>query len=303
MTATTPHGIDLDAEREVDLRSAWSRVTARWWLPVAGLLVGAALGLLLAVGGGETFEAKALLYLGQPFTPGGGDQIQNLGTNPKTVSQVIDSQAALERAAAASDLSVGQLRGNVTAAPIVQAGQLAPSRNFSPLIELEVQAPSAEQAERAATSLSQTVIGVISTYVETKLRLFETQIVEDKKQLAGIAERISTAFRQQRLAFGDDSLSLAEKLLVSTNSNATIANAEARRGAVVSNLNNAYQLQSLALVVERSRIVQEPRGVKSSAGGTRNGAAVGAFLGLVLGAFAAVIADPYLRRRAERVAA
>ncbi|MGI8973132.1 MAG: hypothetical protein ACR2HI_03035 [Gaiella sp.] len=299
MTAA-PQQIDLDAEREVDLRSAWGRVTGRWWLPVAGLVAGAALGLVLAVGGGDTFEAKALLYLGQPFTPSGGGQIQNLGTNPKTVSEVIRSQAALEQAAAASGLTVGQLRGNVTSTPIVQAGQLAPSRNFTPLIELEVQAPAATRAERAAASLSATVIDAISPYVEVKLDLFKRQIEEDEQQLQGIDERISTAQRQQRLAFADDSLSLAEKLLVSTNSNATIANAEARRGAVSNSIGNAMQLLSLAQQVERSRIVLPAKAVKASAGGTRNSAAVGAFLGLVLGAIAAVVVDPYLRRRAGR---
>ena len=37
---------DPDAEREVDLRSAWTRITARWYLPVAGLVIGAILGVL-----------------------------------------------------------------------------------------------------------------------------------------------------------------------------------------------------------------------------------------------------------------
>ena len=39
MSETKPP--DPDAEREVDLRSAWTRITARWWLPVAGLVIGA----------------------------------------------------------------------------------------------------------------------------------------------------------------------------------------------------------------------------------------------------------------------
>ena len=58
-------------------------------------MVGAVLGVLLSVGGGEVFEAKTLLYLGQPFTPTGGGQIQSLATNPKTVNRIIHSEAAL----------------------------------------------------------------------------------------------------------------------------------------------------------------------------------------------------------------
>jgi len=77
--------VDPDAEREIDLRSAWSRLAARWWLPVGGLVVGAILGVLVSVGSAQVYKAEALLYLGQPFTPGGGGQIQSLATNPKTV--------------------------------------------------------------------------------------------------------------------------------------------------------------------------------------------------------------------------
>ena len=93
---------DPDAEREVDLRSAWSRITARWWLPVAGLVIGAVLGVIVSVGGGEVFRATTLLYLGQPFTTSGGGQIQSLATNPKTVNRIIRSEAALRQAAEAS---------------------------------------------------------------------------------------------------------------------------------------------------------------------------------------------------------
>src|SRR3954453_15381909 len=98
---------DPDAEREVDLRSAWSRITARWYLPVAGLLIGAILGVLVSASGGEVFRARTLLYLGQPFTTSGGGQIQSLATNPRTVSQIIRSEAALRAASNASGLTLG----------------------------------------------------------------------------------------------------------------------------------------------------------------------------------------------------
>src|SRR6185436_18310762 len=128
---------DPDAEREVDLRSAWSRITARWYLPVAGLVIGAILGVLASVGGGDVFRARTLLYLGQPFTTSGGGQIQSLATNPKTVSQIIRSEAALRKASDDSGLTLGQLRGHVTSAAVVSAGQ---ARNVSPLVEITVDA-------------------------------------------------------------------------------------------------------------------------------------------------------------------
>ena len=286
--------VDPDAEREIDLRSAWSRLAARWWLPVGGLVVGAILGVLVSVGSAQVYKAEALLYLGQPFTPGGGGQIQSLATNPKTVSETIRSEAALERAARAAGMRPGQLRGNVTTSTITTAGQ---PRNLSPLVTIEVHAPTRAKAEKAANSLAQSVMDQVSPYVVQKIAQLKTQIEGDESQIQDIAARIANANEQQRLALRDASLSLAEKLLVSTNSNATINNAEQRRGTVLQDLNLAKQLLSLAENVEQSRVVQPALARKASATSRRNAAAVGGLIGLLVGALAAVLADPWLQRR------
>ena len=286
--------VDPDAEREVDLRSAWSRIAARWWLPVGGLILGAILGVLVSVGSAQVYKAEALLYLGQPFTPGGGGQIQSLATNPKTVSETIRSEAALQRAARAADMRLGQLRGNVTSSTVTTAGQ---PRNLSPLVTIEVHAATKAKAEKAANSLAQSVMDQVSPYVVQKIAQLETQVKDDESQIADIAARISTANQQQRLALRDPNLSLAEKLLVSTNSNATINNAEQRRGTVLQDLNAAKQLLSLAENVERSRVVQPAVARKASATSRRNAAAVGGLIGLLLGSLAAVVADPWIQRR------
>jgi len=286
--------VDPDAEREVDLRSAWSRLAARWWLPVGGLVVGAILGVLVSVGSSQVYKGETLLYLGQPFTPGGGGQIQSLATNPKTVSETIRSEAALQKAARAADMRLGQLRGNVTSSTVTTAGQ---PKNLSPLVTIQVLAPTKSKAEKAANSLAQSVMDQVSPYVVQKIAQLETQIGNDESQIEDIAARISTATEQQRLALRDPNLSLAEKLLVSTNSNATINNAEVRRGSVLGDLNSAKQLLSLAENVEKSRVVQPAVAQKTSATSRRNAAAVGGLIGLLLGGLAAIVADPWIQRR------
>jgi capsular polysaccharide biosynthesis protein len=286
--------VDPDAEREVDLRSAWSRLAARWWLPVGGLVVGAILGVLVSLGSAQVYKAETLLYLGQPFTPGGGGQIQSLATNPKTVSETIRSEAALEKAARAADMRLGQLRGNVTSSTVTTAGQ---PRNLSPLVTVQVLAPTRSKAEKAANSLAASVMAQVSPYVEHKVSLLQTQIEGDESQIEDIGQRISNANEQQRLALRDPNLSLAEKLLVSTNSNATINNAEQRRGTVLQDLNLAKQLLSLAENVERSRVVLPAVARKTSATSRRNAAAVGGLIGLLLGGLAAIVADPWIQRR------
>lgn len=288
-------GVDLDAEREVDLRSAWTRISERWWLPLGGLVLGAVLGVLVSIGGGDVFRAEALVYLGQPFTPAGGGQLQSLQTNPKTVSEIVRSEAAIRTAATAADMQPGALRGNVTSTAVVQPGQVA--RNFTPLVEIEVRGPTKVKAEKAVNSFAGTVVKQVVPYIEQKMLLLERQVADDEQQLADIAARIATANRQQRLAFADPTLSLGDKLLVSANSNLTLNAAESRRAAVNVSRNAAEQLLSLARNVELSRVVQPGVAVRTSATSRRNAATVGALVGLLLGALAAIVADPWLRRR------
>ncbi|MDH4346425.1 MAG: Wzz/FepE/Etk N-terminal domain-containing protein [Thermoleophilia bacterium] len=285
---------ELDGEQEVDLRSAWRRLVDHWWLPVGGLILGAVLGVLVSLSGGKVWEARTLVYLGQPFTPGGGGQIQSLQTNPRTVGEIIRSQAALEQAAKDSGLRIGQLRGNVTSQAITSPGT---ARNLSPLVEIVVQAPQAVKAERAAASLTDTVVTDVSVYVERKIELLDDQITNAEQQLAQIDRRIAAATEQQRIALADPSLSLSEKLLVSTNSNATINNAEQRRSTVFANLNSAQQLLSLAQTVERSQVIEGAAAKRTSATSRRTAAVVGALVGLLLGAVAAWLWEPLAARR------
>jgi uncharacterized protein involved in exopolysaccharide biosynthesis len=55
---------DHDAEQEVDLGRYWNAIVARWWLPVLGLLVGAVIGYLVSLGGGQVWRADSTVYLG-----------------------------------------------------------------------------------------------------------------------------------------------------------------------------------------------------------------------------------------------
>ena len=263
-------------------------------------MLGAILGVLVSVGSGDVYKAEALIYLGQPFTPAGGGQLQSLQTNPKTVSEIVRSEAAIRRAANAADMRLGQVRGNVTSIASVQPGQVA--RNFTPLVQIQFRGPTRAKAEKAANSFANTVITSVVDYPKAKIALLERQVADDVDQLASIEDRIANANRAQRLAFANPSLSLGEKLLVSANSNLTVNAAESRRAAVETSRNNAEQLLSLARQVELSRVVQPAVAVRASATSRRNAAAVGALAGLLLGALAAIVADPWLRRRSTATA-
>lgn len=250
--------------------------------------------MLLSVGGGEVYRAETLLYLGQPFTPQGGGQIQTLQTNPRTVSEIIRSETALKKAAAESDLRVRQLRGNVSSQPIVQVGQ---ARNVSPLVEISVEAPAAVKAERAADSLARSVVRQAGSYVDPKIDLITRQIESGEAELERIDQRVDVAQQQLQALQRDRSVSGTDKLIAGLSLNQSIAFAEQRRGTVQQELFTNQQLLSLANNVEKSRIVQRATASRETATSRRNAAVIGALIGLLLGALAAYLADPMLARR------
>jgi uncharacterized protein involved in exopolysaccharide biosynthesis len=287
---------DLDAEREVDLRSVWERISARWWLPLAGLLLGLVVGFLLALGGGTVYRAEALLFLGQPFTPQGGGQIQSLATNPRTVGEIIRSESALRVAARESGLTVSQLRGNVSSTPIVTTGQ---SRLQTPLVEVSVKGNAPAKVAAAANALAERVVERVSLYVDDKVQVLEDQIANDNRELEQINTRIARATQQQTEILENDELSASERLLLLTNINSTIGFAEQRRGTVQEDLLQARQLLSLATRVEQSSVIEPAVSAKTTARSGRNAALVGGLIGLLLGCAAALLADPFLARRAK----
>src|SRR5205085_501503 len=99
-------------------------LVARWWLPLAGLIAGIAVGYLLSLGGHKVYEAKATLYLGQPLSAS-GTQIQGPSTNPSSVHQVVTSAWAQRRAERVGRLRQGaSSRGLSTAERLIIASQL-----------------------------------------------------------------------------------------------------------------------------------------------------------------------------------
>lgn len=295
-----PH-LDLDAEREVDLRSAWDRIAARWWLPVAGLVAGAIVGILLSLSGGQVWRAETLVYLGQPFTPAGGGAIPNsIATNPRIVGEVVRSEAALRAAARASGMRVGQLRGSISTQAIVAAGQ---ARGATTLYQIAVQGSAPRKVERAADALAKRVSGVAGDYVDEKITTLQGQIDADQRELDDIDRRFAVSTQEQNRIFNSKTLDDVERLLGVTSLNSTLAALEQRRGTLQEDLLTARQLMSLATKVEQSRIVEPAVAAKTTARSERNSALAGALIGLLVGALAALLAEPFLARRNPRATA
>jgi uncharacterized protein involved in exopolysaccharide biosynthesis len=290
-----PSAPDLEGEQEVDLASAWQRLTLRWWLPVGGLLAGAVIGLALALSGGSAWRAETIVYLGQPFAPLGGGQIQSLATNPRTVAEIVRSESVVEDVSDETGIPVSKLRSSISTHELITPGQV---RGVNPLIEIGVEGDAGpRKIEAAADAFAARVVENVSTFVAEKVELLEQKVAAGEAQLRSVEKRLQVAERQQDSLLRDSTLPLDQGLLLSANLNTVITAADARRASLEDSLFTSRQLLNLAESVESSRVVEPAAAVKTTARSSRTSLLVGALLGLLAGAVAALAAEPFAARR------
>jgi len=293
-----PHAApELEDEQEVDLASAWQQLKERWWLPVGGLAVGAVLGVALALSGGSVWRAETIVYLGQPFAPLGGGQIQSLATNPRTVGEIVRSESVLRDVSRATGVPVAKLRSSISTRELTAVGQ---ARGINPLMEIAVKGSPPRKIEAAADALAARVVGNVSEYVTDKTKLLEESVARLEVQLDEVNERIQVAQEQQAAVLANRSLPLDQALLVTANLNSVITTADARRAAIQDDLFEARQLLNLAKQVESSRVVEDAAAVKTTARSSRTSLLVGALIGLLVGTIAALAVEPIATRRRRR---
>jgi hypothetical protein len=285
---------DLEGEEEVDLTSAWARLKERWWLPVGGLVIGAAVGLVLALSGGSVWRAQTIIYLGQPFAPLGGGQIQSLATNPVNVGEIIRSEAVLQDVSDETGIPVSTLRSSISTKELTAEGQL---RGVNPLMEIAVKGSNKARVVEATDALAARVVDRVSLYVAEKTDLLKQQVASSSAQLASVNARIDSAQRQQDAILADRTLPLDQRLLVSSNLNSVITTSDARRASIQDDLSEARQLLNLAENVESSSVVEKAAASKTTARSSRTSLIVGALVGLLLGAIAALVAGTLARKR------
>jgi hypothetical protein len=291
-----PEELDLDAEREVDVRGWWEAVKRRWWLPVLGLLLGLAVGYALALGGGEVYRAAATLYLGQPFSPNGGAPVPGLATNPSTVNEIVRNEAVLQSVADRSGMDLGKLRASVTSRQVSPPAGRRVVVGTTPLMEVGVTGQNARVTARAANLLAQEVVATVSPYVEDKITALEERIASDERELAESERRLNLAQTELDRVLGDQSISTTDRLVLVTNFNATIGSLVERRGLVTQDLLEAKQALSLAENVEQPSVVQEAASRKTTARSVGRSLVVGGLIGLILGLLTAILWEPAERR-------
>jgi uncharacterized protein involved in exopolysaccharide biosynthesis len=295
-----PDELDLDAEREVDVRGWWEAVKRRWWLPVLGLALGLAVGYALALGGGEVYRAEATLYLGQPFSPTGGAPVPGLATNPSTVNEIVRNEGVLRDVADKSGMSLAKLRANVTSRQVSPPAGRRAVAGTTPLMEVAVTGQNARVTTRAANLLAQKVVDDVSPYVEDKIAALQQRIDADERELAESERRLDQAQTELNRLQDERNLAATDRLIGVTTLNATIGSLVERRGLVTQDLLEAKQALSLAENVEQPSIVEQAAPRKTTARSVGRSLVVGGLIGLILGLLAAILWEPAERRLRSR---
>ncbi|MGZ4353255.1 MAG: hypothetical protein ACXVZL_11045 [Gaiellaceae bacterium] len=279
---------ELDAEQEVDFRRYRGLLAARWWLIAAGLVAGAIIGFVLALGGGSVWKAEALISLGQPYTPGFGSPVTSYGTNPRAVSEIVRSDSALKDAAHAAGMHVGALRGHVSTGQVGTATGTGGARAVG-LISLTVQGAKPAKVERAASRLAHTVVErTTAPYVGQKIATLNAKLASLQKRIDTQTQTV-TLLQQQS---NNKSLSPLDRLALISQLNG----AEQLLGTLMDEQANSQQQLAFSRNVESATIVEQASAVKSTARSRRTSILVGGLIGLILGALAAILWEPLTSR-------
>lgn len=286
--------LDRDDEREVDL-ARWRRALAvLWWLPAAGLVVGAIVGVLYSFRGTSSYTASALISLGQPVSPG-GVLVNGYGTNPRAVSEIVSSVAAQAEAADRADMRASALRGHVSVAQVGTPTGPAASRAAA-LISLTVTGRKSSTTARAANALANLVVQqTTAPYVGVKIGTFRTTLTHVDAQITAVNKLLAVVSAAEKAAKNLDPL---QQLVVVSQED----NAETRLGNLIAQQETLQQQLAFATQVESARVVTAASAVKSSARSRSTSLIVGAIIGLIIGAIVAILADArgWRLRRVER---
>ena len=281
MTAPAPpqRGFDPEAEQEVDFARYVRLLGVRWWLLVAGLVAGAVIGYLVSLSGNQVYQATATVYLGQPYTPQGSALIQDQQTNPSSVAQIINNQAVINAVARLCHTKPGAFqKGISTQAVPTGASTKGGSAAVNPLVKVSVQSKKGKIAACAGNGLAAAVVKKLGSYPAAKIANLKAQIASDNEGIKAI-----------QTAVAGTSISDTDKLILQ----------QTLKSYQLDKTTNS-QLLLLATSVESPAIQGNAASHKITARSRRNTVVIGALIGLILGAIAALLWDTVVPRITPR---
>ena len=269
MTIHEPRGqaaADPEAEQEVDFGQYGRLLGARWWLLAAGIVAGAIVGYAVSLGGQQTFQATATLYLGQPYSASGNIALQTLQTNPSTVKTIIHAAAVIDAVASSCEVKPAAFRGGISTQTV--SGNLA-KNGQTPLVSITVKAAKRKTAACAANSLARRVLDQVAAYANQKIAYDSRQVTADERAISAIQQQVT-----------GNAVSSTDKLLL-----------ELQLRSYQQDLSAVSQLLLQARQVEAPKLLTAAASERVTGRSRRNNVVVAALIGLILGAIAALMWD------------
>jgi uncharacterized protein involved in exopolysaccharide biosynthesis len=290
-SAPTP----LEAEQEVDFGRYARVVAARWWLLVAGVVLGALIGFAVSLSQGKIYKATAQVYLGQPLAPDSAAPVSTAPTTLGLVQAFVTSEETIRKVAATAGLKPGKLRDKVTARAI--PGTSNTKQAFpAPLLAITVTGASRGKTAAAANALAREAVGRVDTYTDTKIQTLEQQLDYIDTQLSIVNSRLANARKTREDLVNNRNVSPTERLVALTSLNSDIELAEDRQATLEINRFNTRRALSLANDIEASKITSAAIAVRTEPTSRRTSVLVGAFIGFLIGLIVALLWDPVAAR-------
>ena len=268
--------LDPEAEQEVDFSRYVRQLAVRWWVVAIGLVAGAIVGYAISLGGSQVYAASATVYLGQPYSAGGGP-LQTLQTNPSAVNAIIESTSVLRKVAAgcgSKPHEFSQIAAHPVEGALTKNGQ-------NPIVKITVQGKRGKETACVANGLATAVVDKVGIYSEARITNFEGRIKTDRETMNALEQTLSSPnitttdkllFQLQLRNFQDDLLGSTQAL---------------------------QQVQQ----VETPKLLTAAGADKVTARSRRNTIIVAGLIGLLLGALLALFWDrvaPRLNSRSDR---
>jgi uncharacterized protein involved in exopolysaccharide biosynthesis len=284
MSGDRPAAVDLGAEREIDLRRWLDALVSRWWIAVAGLVIGAIVGAVYSLSGGSSYVASATIARGQVFNPAGTAQVQGYITSPAQIQNLATSAANLDTVAAKLGLPRSALRGHVTTSTITSAGAPSTTNTNSVLVLITVTLNRPRKAEDAANALAALIKAQTTTrYVEQSIKAYQTKIDNYGARIVALRRQIDSL---NKVLAKPGGLSPLDQLVLSTQ----LQGAQAALGQTLDSQTTAQQELILQQDVSTTQIIPPPaRAQKTVARSRRNSVVFGALIGLIVGAIVAMV--------------
>ena len=282
MTAPAPpqRGLDPEAEQEVDFARYVRLLGSRWWLLVAGLVLGAVIGYLISLGGNQVYSATATVYLGQPYNPNGGAPVITPQTNPSSVGQVINNQAVDNTVANVCHTTAKVFKKGISTQAVASGTSTkgGAAATVNPLVKVSVQSKKGKVAACAANGLAAEVVKKLGVYPAAQIKILEAHVAFDNADI----EKIQSATANPNIS--DTNKLILQTFLHSDQLDKTTNS----------------QLLLLAKTVESPYVLTPAASNKITARSRRNTVVISALIGLILGALAALLWEPVATRVTPR---